>query len=692
MTVRACVCAVLLLHPAQRAISAQDSTRTPTLPDVVVTAELIPVTLARSAAAVTVLRGEDLRALPGKNLADALRQVPGLLFVDFAGKDIDPQAIVRGFYGGGEADYVLVLVDGERINAPGSGRVNWDAIPLHAVESVEILRGAASSLYGDAAIGAVISIRTSRAPGDASWAISGGEHGLARLSGRLVSGGESRSMSGFADISRQEGFRRHSRRDAASLGAAAGTTSARRSVWLSILGHRRALEDPGPLVEAELSAPETSSPFFRFDKTDERFLRVSARTSAAAGRSASVGTQLSLDMTDKDVTRTVPLSTDFADTKRRLLNESRLSGAVTLEAERSLLGRAGRMIAGVELSRGTASSTYSDHTSGDAATYTVASGGPGDAGSDAGARRVTTAAFAQYELEASSRLRVVLGARGDRADDDFNDEMPASGAGDANHSAFSPRAAVNFNYLRSAAHRGHAYLSGGRSFKAPTLDQLFDRRTVPVPFPPYAITFSNQALRPQYAKSLEAGMRHWILPATGTAVEISAAAYSVRMVDEIDFDVQELRYMNIGRSRHDGVEAGVEASRAGWGSLFVNYALQDATSRFGENAGKQLKAIPGNSVRAGITIPVRAAALSIVATQIGRAYLDDANTRRIPGYTTVDAKLTYTVRGLSMWVAGFNVLDRRYSTTGFADPAGSDVSFFYPAAGRFVQAGIATGR
>lgn len=691
MRARAFAGAGFLLLPALPVLSAQDTASAPVLPDVVVTAELNPVALARATSTVTVLRREDLRKIPAKNLADALRLVPGLSFVDFGGMDSDPQAIVRGFYGGGEVDYVLVLLDGERINTPGSGRVNWELIPLESVESVEVLRGPASPLYGDAALGAVISIRTAQTSGPASWSVAAGEHGVARLSGRVATGRVARSLAGFADLNRQDGFRNHSRRRSGAVGATGLATTGERSMSLSLVAHRRAFDEPGPLPESALDSAEMSSPFFRFDETDESFLRASARVSGLLGRFARASTSLSFDDLGKDATRTVPLAADYADTKRRLLDETRLSSSTQLDAERSLLGRHGRLVAGVELGRGTATSTYFDHTTGDEADYRAAPGEPAPTGDGSSARRVTAAAFAQYELDVSSRLRFVLGARGDRVRDEFDATTDAE-ARTARHSAFSPRAALNFGYAASRRHRGHAHVSAGRSFKAPTLDQLFDRRTVPVPFPPFAITFSNPELEPQHATSLEAGVRHWLLPAAGTVIELSAVAYSVKMVDELDFDVQQLRYVNLGRSRHDGIETGIQASRADIGSLFITYSLQDATSRFGDNEGKRLKAIPRTNVRAGVVREAGAGSVSLVVTSVGRAFLDDANTRRIPGYTTFDAKLAYRIRGVNVWAAGFNLLDRRYSTTGFADPGGSDVSFFYPAAGRLVQIGVSSAR
>src|SRR5262245_27585475 len=83
---------------------------------VVVVAERSATPMNRSTAAVTRLTADDLAKLPNVSLADVLRSVPGFAVVNFDGLGRDPQLMVRGFYGAGEADYVVVIVDGERAN------------------------------------------------------------------------------------------------------------------------------------------------------------------------------------------------------------------------------------------------------------------------------------------------------------------------------------------------------------------------------------------------------------------------------------------------------------------------------------------------------------------------------------------------------------------------------------------------
>src|SRR5688572_10960219 len=119
----------------------QDSTRSSTLSSVVVTAERARTTIAGSVSSVTRLSSLELARMPRVTVADLLRLAPGVAVIDLDGLGFDPQLMVRGFYGGGEAEYVAMLVDGRPVNQLQSGLIAWDVLPpLAAIEAIEIVR------------------------------------------------------------------------------------------------------------------------------------------------------------------------------------------------------------------------------------------------------------------------------------------------------------------------------------------------------------------------------------------------------------------------------------------------------------------------------------------------------------------------------------------------------------------------
>lgn len=89
------------------------------------------------------------------DMREAINKAPGVNI-------IDGQANIRGGsgYSYGAGSRVLVLVDDVPQLAADAGDVKWDFLPLENLDQVEIIKGAASSLYGSSALNGVINIRT----------------------------------------------------------------------------------------------------------------------------------------------------------------------------------------------------------------------------------------------------------------------------------------------------------------------------------------------------------------------------------------------------------------------------------------------------------------------------------------------------------------------------------------------------
>jgi outer membrane receptor protein involved in Fe transport len=669
---------------------AQERFSATTLDTLIVTSERIPVRASASPTAVQVISGETLRNLPARNLAEALATTPGFVFASFDGGLGRPLPIVRGFYGGGETGYLQILIDGNPINRSENGLVAWDMVPLSAIERVEIVRGASSAQYGDAAVGGVINIIT-RASGWSMVGLEGGSFG--RLAGQASLGQRDSWLSRmYASLERVDGFREHSSRTSLASGSTFMLLDDDdRRLRLRTTSYDSEAEIPGALP-ADLAAtdPTASIPFYRFDAEDEARYSAALEGEWQPDERTAVSATLSGVHRNAEVTRTLPFSPFFADTQLNDLtsNELQLAGQWSRQSSSRL---AGTTLVGLQLGRSWLDTRYSLVTRGPEGVYAGAPGRPNPLPLVQGdITRSALALYAQRDWWLTPALRLVIGARGDRLEDESS-LRGQPGTTEQSLDAWSGRTGLSWTYADSGADRGSIYVAASREFRAPTLVQLFDPRPVPTPFGD--ITLSNAELEPQIGTGFEAGMNHrrTFGGVDERALSLSLAVYHLEVRDEIDFDLSIFRYGNIARSLHRGVEAGAEY-QLGANTMFVNYTRQDVENR---NTGLQIKAVPLDTAnlgwRYGQADGINA---SVVARYVGGAYLDDANEQRLDAYTTVSARIGYRRGPAYVYMEAFNLLDETYASTGyvldFQTPDGGfgRGTYLYPAPGRSVQVGV----
>lgn len=89
------------------------------------------------------------------NLKNTLQQAPGINVTD-------GQANIRSGSGWtyGAGTRVQTLVDGMPLISGDASQVQWDLVPIHSVERIEVLKGASSVLYGSAALNGVVNMLT----------------------------------------------------------------------------------------------------------------------------------------------------------------------------------------------------------------------------------------------------------------------------------------------------------------------------------------------------------------------------------------------------------------------------------------------------------------------------------------------------------------------------------------------------
>jgi vitamin B12 transporter len=124
---------------------------------VMVTGTRLPATLRQSTDSLTIITREQIDTLAAASGPDLLRQVPGLQVDQMGG----PGGLSSVYIRGSDSNHVLVLIDGVRVNDPTNSRgggFDISSLDPALVERIEVLRGAASAIYGADAMGGVINI------------------------------------------------------------------------------------------------------------------------------------------------------------------------------------------------------------------------------------------------------------------------------------------------------------------------------------------------------------------------------------------------------------------------------------------------------------------------------------------------------------------------------------------------------
>ena len=106
----------------------------------------------------TVILEDEIEQSESSTLTELLQRQPGIEISNLGGPGKVSSINIRGT----SSTHSIVLIDGIRIGASTSGLAAIENIPLNQVERIEIIRGPASSLYGQDAIGGVIQIFTKK--------------------------------------------------------------------------------------------------------------------------------------------------------------------------------------------------------------------------------------------------------------------------------------------------------------------------------------------------------------------------------------------------------------------------------------------------------------------------------------------------------------------------------------------------
>ena len=184
---------------------------------IVVTATRTPQEASQVVSSVSVIDADQIAASSATRLEEILHDVVGLQVVSNGPTGSLASPTIRG----SEANQVLVLLDGVRLNSTQNGQFNLSNLPvaLGDIERIEVLRGPSAALYGSNALAGVIQIFTQQPEAEPLSRISWSE---GRFETRKISASTAQKLERFryrlaAAHEQSDGYRENSDYEAQSF-------------------------------------------------------------------------------------------------------------------------------------------------------------------------------------------------------------------------------------------------------------------------------------------------------------------------------------------------------------------------------------------------------------------------------------------------------------------------------------------
>ncbi|MCH8503467.1 MAG: TonB-dependent receptor [Ectothiorhodospiraceae bacterium] len=616
------------------------------LEPIVVTSPRLARDVMDTPAAVGVVDEEQLQqGRQQLQLDETLNRVPGVFFQNRYNLAQNLRLSIRGF--GARAPFgirgIRLAVDGIPETLP-DGQSQVDMIDLESAQSVEVIRGPSSALYGNAA-GGVVDIRTMDGP-ERSYAELRGTVGSDDFRRYGVRGGGQQGPWN-AHISawdmRYEGYRDQSRTEKSMINAKVRyDIDAGRSLTTVMT----ALDQPVGQDPAALTRQQ---------------VRENRRQATAGAEQVDAGQEVKqqrVGMIYRDAAAFPgELSVRAFYTNRDFRQQLPFAGNSLVEFDRDFFG---------------AGADYTDDTSllGLPLRYTVGTEAAwqrddrqrtnisADARTQDELQKATNLAlFSQGDLALTPRLTATLGVRYDHVrleiDDRFGDQ---TGSGRRNFDEAS--GTLGMAYRLTDDHR--VYGNVGTAYETPTFTEIKDADG--------GAGFSRD-IDPQRAVNYEVGLKGFL----GDRAQYDIAVFRVETRDEIIVSGSQdgvNEFDNAGRTRRDGLEAGIEYFLTPQLTLSGAYTLsryrfrrfRDADERFD---GNRMPGLPDHALFGELAWRDPSGVYAILdGLVIGRVYADNANDERVSGYGIMNARVGTTQRAGVMEVETFvavnNLTNREY--------------------------------
>ncbi|HBU5899090.1 TPA: TonB-dependent receptor [Klebsiella quasipneumoniae subsp. quasipneumoniae] len=691
LSVRHAALPALLLPLIAAAQAADEQT-------MVVTAAPTTVSELDTPAAVSVVNGDEMRqAAPRVNLSESLGAVPGLQVQNRQNYAQDLQLSIRGF--GSRSTYgvrgLRIYVDGIPATMP-DGQGQTSNIDIGSVDTLEVLRGPFSALYGNSSGGVInVTSQTGTQPptveASSYYGSFGTWHYGMKATGAVGDGSHAGDVDYTVSTNRftTHGYRDHS-------GARKNLANARLGVRINDVSKLTLLlnsvdikaNDAGGLTADEWRDNPRQSP--RGDQYNTRKDTRQTQAGLRYERQLSAQDDLSVMMYAGERETTQYQSIPRAPQ----LKPSHAGGVIDLtrhyQGIDTRLTHRGELLVPVTLTAGLDYENMSERRKG-YENFVMVNGAP-QYGEQGALRRNernlmwNVDPYLQTQWQLTDKLSLDAGVRYSSVWFDSNDYYitPGNGddSGDASYHKWLPAGSLKY----ALTDAWNVYLSAGRGFETPTINEL------------------------SYRADNQSGLNFGLKPSTNDTVEIgsktrigngllTAALFQTDTDNEIVVDSSSggrTSYKNAGKTRRQGMELGLDQQFGESWRLKAAWTWLDATYRTNVcgDASCNGNRIPGIARNMGYASfgyqPEQGWYAGSDIRYMSDIMANDENTAKAPSWTVVGLttgyKWSYGRMDMDLFGRVDNLFDREYVGSVIVNE--SNGRYYEPAPGRNYGIGL----
>ncbi|HIE8898234.1 TPA: TonB-dependent receptor PqqU [Klebsiella quasipneumoniae subsp. similipneumoniae] len=691
LSVRHAALPALLLPLIAAAQAADEQT-------MVVTAAPTTVSELDTPAAVSVVNGDEMRqAAPRVNLSESLGAVPGLQVQNRQNYAQDLQLSIRGF--GSRSTYgvrgLRIYVDGIPATMP-DGQGQTSNIDIGSVDTIEVLRGPFSALYGNSSGGVInVTSQTGTQPptveASSYYGSFGTWHYGMKATGAVGDGSHAGDVDYTVSTNRftTHGYRDHS-------GARKNLANARLGVRINDVSKLTLLlnsvdikaNDAGGLTADEWRDNPRQSP-----RGDQYNTRKDTRQTQA-------GLRYERQLSDQDDLSVMMYAGERETTQYQSiprapqLKPSHAGGVIDLtrhyQGIDTRLTHRGELLVPVTLTAGLDYENMSERRKG-YENFVMVNGAP-QYGEQGALRRNernlmwNVDPYLQTQWQLTDKLSLDAGVRYSSVWFDSNDYYitPGNGddSGDASYHKWLPAGSLKY----ALTDAWNVYLSAGRGFETPTINEL------------------------SYRSDNQSGLNFGLKPSTNDTVEIgsktrigngllTAALFQTDTDNEIVVDSSSggrTSYKNAGNTRRQGMELGLDQQFGESWRLKAAWTWLDATYRTNVcgDASCNGNRIPGIARNMGYASfgyqPEQGWYAGSDIRYMSDIMANDENTAKAPSWTVVGLttgyKWSYGRMDMDLFGRVDNLFDREYVGSVIVNE--SNGRYYEPAPGRNYGIGL----